>query len=203
MQPSAESSPSTVSFASLIAALAAPARKPDPPAWEDVGLDEDVTTLSYESALRTHARYRPTPDPVAMPPIPRTAPQSIAPAPQPAAPVAVASAAPVKASVMATENKLKCSSITIRMSAAECAQLRSRAAEAGMTISAYLRSCTLEAETLRAQVKEVMAELRAAATQVEQNAPAPAPAATGRNWRAWLGWWLPRAQPIQHAVRAY
>jgi len=29
------------------------------PAWNDEGLEEDVATLSYEHALRTHARYRP------------------------------------------------------------------------------------------------------------------------------------------------
>jgi len=32
--------------------------------------------------------------------------------------------------------------------------------EAGLTVSAYLRSCTFEAEALRAQVKEALAELR-------------------------------------------
>jgi hypothetical protein len=59
---------------------------------------------------------------------------------------------------------LKCASITIRLSEAECAQLRQRAAEAGLTVSAYLRSCTFEAESLRALVRETMAQLRAATT---------------------------------------
>jgi hypothetical protein len=58
------------------------------------------------------------------------------------------------------------------MSQAECAQLRQRAAEAGMTISAYLRSCTFEAEALRGQVKEALAQLRAAASSSEKH-PAP------------------------------
>ncbi len=53
-------------------------------------------------------------------------------------------------------------SITIRLSRAENAQLRERAAEAGLTVSAYLRSCTLQAEALRAQVKQALAQLRAA-----------------------------------------
>ena len=52
-------------------------------------------------------------------------------------------------------------SITIRLSEAECAQLRQRAAESGLTVSAYLRSCTLEVESLRAQVKDTLAQLRA------------------------------------------
>jgi len=58
---------------------------------------------------------------------------------------------------------LKEASITIRMSKAECAQLRKRAAEAGLTVSAYMRSCTFEAESLRAMVKEALAQLRSAA----------------------------------------
>lgn len=56
----------------------------------------------------------------------------------------------------------KSSSIHIRLSAPESAQLKQRAAEAGLTVSAYLRSCVLEAETLRAQVKQALAQLRVA-----------------------------------------
>jgi hypothetical protein len=59
---------------------------------------------------------------------------------------------------------LKCASITIRLSRTECAQLRKRAAEAGLTVSAYLRSCTFEVESLRGLVKDTMAQLRAATT---------------------------------------
>jgi len=53
-------------------------------------------------------------------------------------------------------------SITLRVSPDEAGQLRLRAREAGLTVSAYLRSCTFEAEALRAQVKEALAELRQA-----------------------------------------
>ena len=52
--------------------------------------------------------------------------------------------------------------MTIRLSTAECALLRRRAAEAGVTVSAYLRSCTLEADALRAEVKQALAEMRTA-----------------------------------------
>ena len=62
---------------------------------------------------------------------------------------------------LALDRNLKSASITIRMSNAECAQLRKRAAEAGLTVSAYLRSCTFEAESLRALVKDTLAQLRA------------------------------------------
>jgi predicted DNA binding CopG/RHH family protein len=52
--------------------------------------------------------------------------------------------------------------VTIRLSDTEYAQLRRRAADAGLTVSAYLRACVLEAEKLRAEVKEALAQLRAA-----------------------------------------
>jgi predicted DNA binding CopG/RHH family protein len=61
----------------------------------------------------------------------------------------------------AADDTRKSSSIHIRLSAAESAQLKQRAAEAGLTVSAYLRSCVLEAESLRAQVKQALAQLRA------------------------------------------
>jgi hypothetical protein len=51
-------------------------------------------------------------------------------------------------------------SVTIRLSGAECARLKQRAAQAGLTLSAYVRSCTFEAEALRAQVKQAVKELR-------------------------------------------
>jgi hypothetical protein len=38
--------------------------------------------------------------------------------------------------------------------------LRKRSAEAGITVSAYLRSCAFEVETLRAQVKDAVAQMR-------------------------------------------
>jgi hypothetical protein len=77
------------------------------------------------------------------------------------------------------ERDLKDSSITIRMSKAECAQLHRRAAEAGLTVSAYLRSCTFEAESLRAMVKDTMAQLRSAQTQPKPANPAPPPRRSG------------------------
>jgi hypothetical protein len=70
------------------------------------------------------------------------------------------------------ERDLKDSSITIRMSKAECAQLHSRAAEAGLTVSAYLRSCTFEVESLRGMVKDTMAQLRSVTAEAN---PAPQP----------------------------
>jgi citrate lyase subunit beta/citryl-CoA lyase len=65
------------------------------------------------------------------------------------------------------EGNKKCASITIRLSKTECDQLRKRAAQAGLTVSAYLRSCTFEAEALRAQVKDVLAALGVPAARVK------------------------------------
>jgi hypothetical protein len=65
------------------------------------------------------------------------------------------------ASPALAENR-KSACITIRLSKPERAQLHQRAATAGLTVSAYLRSCIFEAESLRAQVKETLAELRSA-----------------------------------------
>lgn len=196
-QNESESAPNLTGFASLLASLAAQPRKdadawqkslatdtnPDPEAAtaESVAqatakavdeLGEDLATLSYENALRTHARYHASPESdwlvdqreaqeLAEAEAMAAAEQDAAKnAPAPPPPARTRSRRAQLAHYL--ERDLKCESITIRMSAAECAQLRQRAAEAGMTISAYLRSCTFEAETLRAQVKEVMNELRAA-----------------------------------------
>uniref|UniRef100_E6PYQ1 Uncharacterized protein n=1 Tax=mine drainage metagenome TaxID=410659 RepID=E6PYQ1_9ZZZZ len=54
----------------------------------------------------------------------------------------------------------RCSTISVRLRDAEAERLRRRAEESEMSISAYLRSCVLEADQLRAQVKQALAELR-------------------------------------------
>jgi hypothetical protein len=66
------------------------------------------------------------------------------------------------------------------MSDEELDRLRQRAAESGVTVSAYMRSCVLEAEMLRAQVKQALAEIRGQAA-ISAAAPAmPAVQATPR-----------------------
>ncbi|MDR3724939.1 MAG: hypothetical protein P4K83_10675 [Terracidiphilus sp.] len=193
MQPSTESSPSTASFASLLAALAAP-EPAQPTAW-DADLADDVTTLSYESALRTHARYKPSPEPFASAFEPEPEPEP-KPAPAPATANSHAAAAYVQPIL-----PLKCASITLRMTEEECTQLRQRAAEAGMTVSAYLRSCTFEAEALRAQVREAVAALRSATAAPTVPVADPAPRRPS-SWRTLLQRLFPPAQPIQHPARA-
>src|SRR5450631_59928 len=50
-------SPNPPSFAGLLASLTAPTPRT---AWNNDDLAEDVATLSYEHALRAHARYKST-----------------------------------------------------------------------------------------------------------------------------------------------
>jgi hypothetical protein len=179
MQQTAQPAPSPSTFAGFLAALAEPEKKPEL-SWTDDALEDDIATLSYEHALRAHARYRSadaTDQSLTQSIDPGKSPASIpfaaAPAPTPPAPPAPR-AEPETAHGYSTllERNLKCASITIRLSQTECAQLRQRAAEAGLTVSAYLRSCTFEAESLRALVKDTMAQLRSA-TSAEKPAALP------------------------------
>ena len=96
------------------------------------------------------------------------------------------------------EGNKKCASITIRLSKTECDQLRKRAAQAGLTVSAYLRSCTFEAEALRAQVKDVLAELRQSASAEEERRSL----AVRRSLREWILRLMPRWRTQQRLVRA-
>jgi hypothetical protein len=91
----------------------------------------------------------------------------------------------------------KRSSITVRLSETECAQLRQRAGDAGLTVSGYLRSCTFEVETLRAQVKEALAALRTGGSTANQAAPVP----VRRSWLRWVpmpfAHWHRRQRPAE------
>jgi hypothetical protein len=167
MQQSAQTqpSPTTSSFAGLLAALALPSRDAadrDPASsGSDVG--EDVETLSYERALRAHARYKPV-DRSDWPQTPTTETNK-AHVKELLAEEPAGRTVPVQAGAAkeAADRDLRQASVTIRLSKTEYARLHERAAEAGVTVSAYLRSCTFEAEALRAQVKEALAELRSGA----------------------------------------
>ena len=183
---SANPSPSASgSFAGLLASLATPSKADAVPdstwsdsTWNDSGLGDDVVTLSYEQALRHHARYRPasrdnvTAGQAVTAGIGQGEPGDV-PQPQISRP-------PVSGGVPTLKSapNLRTASVTIRLRGDEAAQLRQRAAEAGLTISAYLRSCVLEADALRAQVKEALAQMKNAAC-------AESAAAQGKG--SWLG----------------
>jgi hypothetical protein len=182
-EAAAGSSGSASSFAKLFAGLA---RLKSSDAghqlgrWDDETLAEDVATISYEQALRAHARYRRT-EPLANVPVETSDPAP----PKPLQPMRITEWVPNDTSeTLAATRKL--SSITIRMSRSECKQLRVRAAAAGMTVSAYLRSCIFEVETLRSQVKDALSELQS------QAAPSGAEQVADRNKIAFPGNWRTR-----------
>lgn len=141
------------SFTSVLSALRA--AKPEreeragrkDAAWNDEQLAEDVVALSYEKALRTHARYRPTD---AVSPEEEAKPRRAA---------RMAGREGQRRETIPAESR-KSASVTIRMSRGEWEQLQARASEAKMSVSAYMRSCTLEVEALRAQVKETLARFQ-------------------------------------------
>jgi predicted DNA binding CopG/RHH family protein len=172
----ADAAAAVPSFAQMLASLAAPATLAgNAHAWSDDGLADDVAVLSREGAERSRESAVCVPSqeqrhPAGQPVPPRKPPlaerdlhweNSRTPAKSHRLTISE-----VGSSGLAPAAKsFKRASITIRVSAAECAQLRARAAESGLTLSAYLRSCTLEAESLRAQVKSALAQLRAPAAE--------------------------------------
>jgi predicted DNA binding CopG/RHH family protein len=159
----------------------------------DDGLEDDIATLSYERALRAHGRYRSTIQPLThvsdLKPVEAddSPPAAPAAATQPAG-GRIADSEPDANRVRSTqfERNLKSASITIRLSRAECAQLHRRAGDAGLTVSAYLRSCTFEAESLRAMVKDTLAELRLAKAQSKPPEPEPPRRSGFEKVAAWL-----------------
>jgi hypothetical protein len=212
MQQTAVNTPSSApsSFEGLLAALAAPTPRT---AWNNDDLAEDVATLSYEHALRAHARYSSADaGDFAFTQTAGLEANQTAGAPQRGSAASAQSpalwAAPgwseereaksAEDVSTALDRNKKCASITIRLSKTECDQLRRRASHAGLTVSAYLRSCTFEAEALRAQVKDVLAELRTATSPGKQSAPA----AARRPWFRWLSRFMPRGYYGRRVARA-
>ena len=136
-------------FAELLAGLALPAKKP--PQSDLDSLEDDVATISYEQALRSRSVSTPAPVEVVEVSAPKPVARAVAPR-TPAGPQQCAR---------------RSSSVTVRFSQVEAEQLHARAAEARMTVSAYLRSCAFEIESLRAEVKSTMAQLRSAGAPPE------------------------------------
>jgi hypothetical protein len=207
MEPAATPAPST-GFAGMLARLAVPERK-FPPQSELISeadwLEDDVAVISYESALKSRARRWGT-DPIADESLTGTDDgvvigEGSARTAQPA-PLRVPESVPNASRLSITEadipgvtrdsidargsSESKRVRITIRMSDAEFAQIRDRAAEAGLAVSAYLRTCTAEIETLRAQVKEALAQLRQSASGPDASEPAAPRRQTPARWLAHL-----------------
>jgi hypothetical protein len=88
---------------------------------------------------------------------------------------------------------LRSSALTVRLAPDESALIKARADEAQLSTSAYLRQCALEIESLRAQVKETLAQMRPSVTvtapvQVPVLPPVAGPAKPGLfgGIRLWL-----------------
>jgi hypothetical protein len=147
------SSPSAQSFAGLLASLAMPEKSETERAtgWDEEALADDVVTLSYEHAPRARPEHeaglRESSDAGEQTETSWNGAQ--------------AGERDRASGDRAGSNGLRTTSVTIRLSHAETAKLRRRAAEAGLTVSAYVRSCMLETDALRAQVKKALAEMRA------------------------------------------
>jgi hypothetical protein len=168
------------SFATLLASLTGSGKQSEDQ-WDSSALGDDVATISYEQALRAHRRVR-TAEPLP------AASSEIQHQPSPAS-----IPSPASNSVSATKRR-KTASITIRITESEQAQLQERAAAAQLSVSAYLRSCIFEAESLRTQVKEALSQMSAAAPHDPQIAiPVDSGSANHRHFRFFSRW--SRRQP--------
>jgi len=88
--------------------------------------------------------------------------------------------------------------ISIRLAPSERALIKTRAAEAGITASAYIRQCALEVEQLREQVRQAVAAMDRGATPAAQVATSAPP----NGFFAWMARkFLPRRSPAL-ALRA-
>ena len=153
------------SFADLLASITG---KLQSDGWDDSGLANDVSTISYEQALRA-ARHGRMPVEMSNRKVAGDGDE------------AVKGGSRVVRTVVSGEKVRKGASVTIRITAEEQSQLQERAAAANLSVSAYLRSCIFEAEALRAEVKGALAQL--------QSAHASASGSTAGRWR----WRLPSA----------
>jgi hypothetical protein len=154
--PETQNAPASTasSFAGLLSSLTSPPLNAHE-SWDDSALDDDLATISYERALRAHARTKHS---------------------------SVDASRLTRAS-RAKDSAPRAAIVTLRLSHAESAQLHERANEAGLTVSAYLRSCVFEVEALRAQVREALSQFRSAASNDPHVARKPAQSALP-TWRS-------------------
>lgn len=159
-EPKVLSAFSPDSFASLLAGFAAPVKK-IPPKSDLFGVDDDVVSLSYEQALRSQASFCPIPPPIeSVRSLARPMPGSSTHALAENSESGRDARAIYRDARTPAPPATRSSSVTIRLSAPESERLHLRAAEAGLTVSAYLRSCAFEVESLRSEVKATLATLR-------------------------------------------
>lgn len=169
------------SFAGVLADVAVPEKK-FLPARDLEGLEDDVVCVSYEQALRSRNYASPG----------KRAGWAVASRVETKAEADRDLAAPqpdrrgaesvIAADCTSKPASRKSASVTVRLSQDESERLHQRAEEAGMTVSAYLRSCAFEVEALRAEVKATLTRLRS------ENAATPADDTRGAASRG-TDWW--------------
>jgi predicted DNA binding CopG/RHH family protein len=184
---------SNSSFATLLASLAS-SPNASSPGWDDAALAEDVATLSYEKALKTHSRRSGYPVQRLTDPENSTGNsiQGLEQEPRPSTNETAAQSQllPLNSSRRSDERAhRKSASVTIRLGELENEQLHARAAEAGLSVSAYLRSCIFEVEELRSQVKQTLADMRRSTAQNQDSSLRTVPHPS-RGWRERIlpGW---------------
>jgi hypothetical protein len=143
------------SFADFLASFTGGSDKSDDD-WDLSGLAEDVATINYEQALRSHRAAHAA----------EFATERLR--DKPLAGAAIRGALQHAAG---SKKKSKTSSITLRLTEEEHGQLHERAAAAKLSTSAYIRSCIFEAESLRTQVREALAQMQAASPSATASPP--------------------------------
>jgi hypothetical protein len=161
------------SFASVLASLTG--RLHDD-GWNDSALAEDITTISYEQALRASGFEQGA----------RSATEPLT--GRKTCSVSESQAANSELPRAASPRRSKSASVTIRLTAEEHAQLQDRAAAAQLSVSAYLRSCIFEAEALRSQVREALAQLRVSAASKPEPGHKIAPCMEHRPFQFFSRW---------------
>jgi hypothetical protein len=93
-------------------------------------------------------------------------------------------------------------SMSLRVAASEQALIKVRAAEAGVSASAYLRQCALEVEILRAQVQQFLAVSSRGRLAELRDAPRTASAGEKEGWLSRLKRRIWRKQSTQLSLKA-
>jgi hypothetical protein len=207
-QPTPSAAP-VPGFAGLLASLTVTEQPPEL-AWSGDGLEDDVANVSYEGALKSQRLDSWDGEGLA--------PERIAAGAKTGTGAAMgvgerfpaetadfgfdarSAGAPCRLTITEAElprvrpnfgsGKQKRVRVTIRLTDTEYAQIRARCDEAGLSVSAYLRTCIEEIDGLRAQVKDTLAQLRGASANTAEPAgcvaipPASVPAqADSSRWQ--------------------
>jgi hypothetical protein len=171
----------------------APAVFPAPSSFNDEAFLPDMVSLSAAARPPAHA-MNPQEQPV-IPAFGTVFAEAIPTEPDPAALALVWPVAP--------KNERQVS-MSLRVAASEQALIKARAAEAGLSVSAYLRQCALEVEKLRAQVHHTLALIEQRSEQGPVRSltagPPPAPILQG-GFLARLGQFL-FGSPARLTLRA-